>query len=270
MSKELQASAEAKANANAEAEADANPEAETPKPNAEPGAASGEDSTEEAKPKKHRFQKRINEITKQKGEIARERDTFRSENEELKRQLREAQGAAKPDRNDYVDMDEFETELLKWSEAQASSAPAENKEVQTADEIEYADRLQNTKDAAADKYDDFDDKINAIPVLSFELAKEALDSEISEDLLYYLGNNHDAAETLSGLKGAALTREVGKLEAKLEAGILSPTVAANTKPVSKAPDPIEPVGGDSRSNDKVDDELSTSEWMKRRGKQVRG
>lgn len=254
-----------------------NPEAEAPEVKAEAGAVNGEDSPEDGKPKKHRFQKRINELTKQKGETARERDAARAEAEELRKQLAEAKVAAnpKPDRQNYVDMDDFEEDLVKWSQENGKVTAQHQDEAPkdsppTAEEMEYIDRLANTKDAAADKYTDFDEIVNSAPVLSFELAKEALDSELSDDILYYLGNNHDVAETLSGLNGAALTREVGKLEAKLEAGILSPTKASNTKPVSNAPDPIEPIGGGGSSGDKVDDELSTAEWMKRRTKQAHG
>lgn len=252
------------------------PEAEEPEIKAEPGTADGEDSAEEGKPKKFRFQKRINELTKQKGETARERDAARAEAEELRKQLAEARVAAnpKPDRQDYADMDDFEADLLKWKENAQSVAQPDTKDKPsspTAEEIEYGDRLKNTKEAALDKYKDFDKVVNSAPVLSFELAKEALDSDISDDILYYLGNNHDVAETLSGLSGAALTREVGKLEAKLEAGILSPTKASNRKPASNAPDPIDPIDGDGKPGAVgLSDDLSPDEWLKRRNKKLYG
>lgn len=255
-----------------------NPEAEEPEVKAETGAAEAEDSTEDGKPKRHRFQKRINELTKQKGETARERDAARAEIEELRKQLAEVSVKAnpKPDRQNYVDMDDFEEDLVKWTQENGSlkaqpDTQDTKKATPSAEEIEYSDRLANTKDAALDKYKDFEKVVNSAPVLSFELAKEALDSDISDDILYYLGNNHDVSETLSGLSGAALTREVGKLEAKLEAGILSPTKASNKKPASNAPDPIDPIGGGGKPGaDGLSDDLSADEWLKRRNKKLYG
>lgn len=103
------------------------------------------------------------------------------------------------------------------------------------------------------------------------LAVAVQDSEAGPELLYYLGQNPDEVERLSGLQGTAVIRAIGKLEAKLES--VAPQESAEKveapkpapAPISKAPAPITPVSKPSAAadNGELRDDLPMREWDKR-------
>jgi BMFP domain-containing protein YqiC len=63
-----------------------------------------------------------------------------------------------------------------------------------------------------------------------------LDSDDPAALLHHLGKNPDLAADLQGLSAAQLGRRIGRIEAQMA------SKPPQTKPVSKAPDPVKPLG----------------------------
>lgn len=84
-----------------------------------------------------------------------------------------------------------------------------------------------------------------------EMGEAIVESEIGPKILYHLGKNPDEAARIAKLSPVAQVREIGKLEAKLEAAAAPPANSATSQPktqtVSKAPAPHKPVGGSAVS-----------------------
>lgn len=79
-----------------------------------------------------------------------------------------------------------------------------------------------------------------------------LDSEDPAALLNYLGKNPDVAAELKGLSPAALGRRIGRIEAQINA-------KPQPKPVSKAPDPVKPIGATRGTSSPA--EMSMEEYV---------
>lgn len=109
---------------------------------------------------------------------------------------------------------------------------------------EREESWQQRQKQAAKRYDDFvevtmSDDLTITPIM----AEAIKDSDLGPDVAYYLGKNPDLAEKIARMNPAAQVRELGKIEARLE---------SNKEPVkrpSKAPAPIDPIGGGKASSD---------------------
>jgi hypothetical protein len=87
---------------------------------------------------------------------------------------------------------------------------------------------------------------------------------------YYLGKNHEIAESISELPKDLAAMELGRLAARLD----FERKKAAEKPVSKAPPPAPTIEGSGDPGLTVDpaspdsDKLSDAEWAKRRARQI--
>ena len=96
-----------------------------------------------------------------------------------------------------------------------------------------------------------------------------LDTDIPEDIMYYLAENPDESEELSKLSLIKAAKEVGKLEIKLggtKEKESKPEPEKKKKKQSKAPAPIESVKTDGIV-DKDPDDMSPKEYRAWREKQ---
>jgi len=111
----------------------------------------------------------------------------------------------------------------------------ERKRAQEAEVQREATWKQKT-DAVAAKYDDFEEVVFSDDLRISPVMAEAMkDCDTGPEIAYHLGKNPAEAVRISQLSPVAQVREIGKIEAQL-----------NSKPVrqaSKAPAPIDPVGG---------------------------
>lgn len=174
------------------------------------------------------------------------------------------QPAGPPQRENF---DSYEAYL----EARADYQVAEKlKEVETRAERarqeqsirEREESWQERQKQAAKRYEDFAEVTMADDLTITPIMAEAIkDSDMGPDVAYYLGKNPDIAEKIARMNPAAQVREIGKIEARLE----------NTKePVkrpSKAPAPIEPVGGGKGSSSDDLGNLSQAQYEAMRKKQ---
>jgi hypothetical protein len=112
---------------------------------------------------------------------------------------------------------------------------------------------------AAKKYEDFVDVVFSDSLVVTPIMAEAMkESDLGPDVAYYLGKNPDEAERIAKLSPAAQVREIGKIEARLE---LKPA-----KQPSKAPPPIEPVGGGKGGSEPDLSRMSQAEYEAHRKK----
>jgi chemotaxis protein histidine kinase CheA len=151
-------------------------------------------------------------------------------------------------RQDYL-IEQREQQRTKADEAKARETQAKT----------VADTWAEKTKAAEAKHEDFAEVAlkDDLPVTP-AMADAIRDSEIGPEILYHLGKNPDEAARISKLSPIAAIRAIGKLEASLAVEATEPQT--KTPPVSKAPEPIRPVGG-SRVNPVKDIEgMTQSEY----------
>jgi len=239
----------------------------------EGGDTEGGDDDAERKPKKRGYQKRINQLTKEKHEALRAAEEARKKAAELEAQL--SGGNSEPDQVDFETFEEYQQAYTKWLredlKRELQSENGSPTEQLSPEEIALADSFNNTLIDAEGKFDDFQEVVENMPALSTEMLETALDSENAAEILYYLGNNPELANQLYELKGARLAREIGRIEAKIESGqvSVSQTSAPKKKQVTKAPAPISPTK-EGATSEVDEDTMSTEEWIARRNRQVFG
>lgn len=213
--------------------------------------------------KKNGVQKRIDELTREKYELARQTQALQ---EIAKRQEQELQRIAEAQRQQQLQgqkptPDQFNYDAAAYEQALDQFYQRQYAEQRQAEERAYQQQqaalaeqqrqmtLQAQVDKAASQYADFNEVVSnpALPNLNAvaPAVVEALTgSEKFADLAYYLGKNVAEAHRIAALPPVQAVRELGKLEAML------------SRPAprqSKAPDPVPIVGG----NETVDKDPST-------------
>lgn len=265
------------------ADADAEPvetTSEEPAPSGTEPAASEDTSSWTTK-----AQKRYDELTEARYREAARADRAEYQIQELQRKLQEkweAEEKAKPET--VAPSNDFPTlESVGWDESKHAAAVAEwsakqAREVARAElaaEREAARREQFEQDWSRKQSDfvkskpDYMEKVGSLPR---HLMTDSLAAEIKEagnpEIAYYLAENRDALAVLARLSPTAQAREIGRIEARLEAAKSAPP------PVSKTPPPPSRIDAASASATvRVDtaesDSLSDAEWNRRRTAQER-
>jgi len=154
---------------------------------------------------------------------------------------------------------------------QASVAFQVQEQVKAELTTQKAQQEQNNQQAAAQEAlgkfneraealgkDDFDVKAKAIPELPDGVANAIMSLENGAEMVYHLGSNLDKADALSSMTPMAAMMELGKISASMS---VKPEIKT-----SAAPDPIEPVTAGSALSDKMDDEMSIDDWMRKYNK----
>jgi len=212
-------------------------------------------------------QKRMNKLTADKHEERRQREASDKRANDLQAKL-DLIEANKPkleqptlEQHDY-DEDSFN---------QASVAFQVQEQVKAELTTQKAQQEQNNQQAAAQEAlgkfneraealgkDDFDVKAKAIPELPDGVANAIMSLENGAEMVYHLGSNLDKADALSSMTPMAAMMELGKISASMS---VKPEIKT-----SAAPDPIEPVTAGSALSDKMDDEMSIDDWMRKYNK----
>ena len=194
------------------------------------------------------------------------------ENRELKRRIEQVLGAVEkavipqnqevePKLEDYGTFEEF---LNKRDEYRDKKREATQKVQPNPQAEELSYRIDSLHEAGAEKYDDFKESVLALKitdpmrdaVLSYD------DADTQAELAYYLSKNQKEADKIAQLSPLRQIAEIGKIEAKLNQ-------PAPTKRPSKAPDPIEPVGGKETRSDPLASAKTDQAWIEARDKQER-
>lgn len=235
--------------------------------------------------KRDAFQERIDKLTREKYDFARsadqkdyqlERTTF--ELEQLKKQLAsqsETQTVAPsgfPTLEQYgYDEGKFQAAVAahysKLATEQARTATQEQlRASQQAEADERANRSWATKEAEFLKSKpDYVEKVRDARFLpiSREVQQELKSSEFGPQVAYYLVENPEKAAAIMQLPLAAQLREVGKIEARLEAQKSPPKPA-----VSQAPPPVKKVESESAEVEPDPANMTDHQFAKWRRKQI--
>lgn len=215
-----------------------------------------EDRAEETRVKKKPwFQKRFDELTKQREEARREAADHRRMLEQVINQNRpqptppqptapEFQPTTPPPTREQFEFDEdkYIDARYQWLTEQREAKAAHEKRVNeqrgTQQEFiaSYEAQRTATVTAGREKYPDFESVVFALPpnVLSPEMALAIFQTGQPADVAYHLGKNPDEAARIAKLPPLKKAIELGKLEGKL--------AAAPTK-TTQAPPVIKPIGG---------------------------
>lgn len=218
-----------------EVEQQATPEATTEQP---------EQHNEEDQPKKEPwFQKRIGELTRQKYETLREAEQARQEAAQLREQLARIQQGEQPEQR--------QPDVMTLAEQIAAQRLAERELVSATD------RVWN---AGTKELDGFEQSVNNLAMVGMDanFVRLAIEGEQAHKVLHYLGQEAhlDEAARILRLPPVQQARELTKLELKL-------SQPPAPKPVSKAPEPIKPIGTGNVSDSDLRDDLPIEEWMRR-------
>ena len=173
---------------------------------------------------------------------------------------RAQQGPPRPDQ--FASFDEY-TDALADYKADQKIAKQEAQKRHSEVEATYADR----EEEARNKYDDFESvAYNPNLRVTSEMADVIKASDIGPEIIYHLGSHPKEADRISRLSPLLQAREIGKIEASLNA---NPPV----KKASSAPDPIKPVGSRA-STPKYDPTdprsvktMTDKEWIEARNRQ---
>jgi len=173
----------------------------------------------------------------------------------------------RPSRVDYETEESYEDALFEWRDSSRNSSPVnepvnagtsepQRQEMRDPVSPEVHKNWDNQMADAADKYDDFEDKLISIPRESMTepMTFAIMESDKGGEVAYFLGDNHAEAARIARLPFASQIREIDK-------------IANRFKPKqSSAPEPITPTkGGDSGITDPS--KMSTKQYMEFRRKQ---
>ena len=188
----------------------------------------------------------------------------------LDQRLKELQPAPKttgaPRMEDFTEIKDFADATAKYAAEQA----VKEHETKRQQEAHATARRQLTEGweakvtKAEAKYDDFDEIVGDLkPDSPWSMA--LMGAENGADIAHYLGTHLKEAERIVSLDPLSQIREIGRLQAKLEAEPPKP------KAPSQAPAPITPVSGNAGAASDLplpSDDMGT--WMKKRQAQVHG
>lgn len=212
------------------------PESETQEPEQQEPEKK-EEGEQEEKPKRNRAQERIQQLAREKAEMAAKLADYEAKANQP------VQASERPNIADYDDINDYYKAVDEYQidQAVARLEQKQSKASEQKQQIEKQSEFEAVITTVAETYPDFDSVVQAglqrdlpMPLTLDEVAFEfGYSPETQVKLLYEIGKNETLHETLSGSS---------KLKA---ARILSELVDSwETKPVpkvSKAPPPIKPV-----------------------------
>lgn len=223
--------------------------------------------SEEPKKKGKNFQKRIDEVVRQREEEKLKREALERELQELKsgKQQEEKKAEVKePVESDFNTYDEYldavEAYESQESDEKKATPKEEPKEPQGQDE-EMTDSqkvslalLQEKVNNAESKPEDFDTvALDPELTISSEMVEGLAECDDPIKVMYHLGQNKELAAEIAGKSPAQQIREIVKLDLTVKSKPPKPTK------VTEAPDPINPVRGQDAQQKPVS-EMSFAEY----------
>jgi hypothetical protein len=260
--------------------AETNATADTGSPDGNPVEVAGADPATAAvdnagKPPRDRVQERIDTLTREKYEgLSRaERAEYRAQQAEQRLAEREAEAKTQSvaPANDYPTL-----ESVGWDEAKHAAAVAAwgaKQATQAAKAELAAERAQAQQQQAVQEWQrkqadfiktnpEYEQKVGSLPpsLMTDELSEVIMESPMGPEVALYLAENIEKLAAISSLPQKSQAREIGRIEAKLEAAKVAPP------PVSKAPPPVGRIDGADASTavsttDPDSDKLSDDAWF---------
>jgi hypothetical protein len=232
-------------------------------------------------PKKDAVQERIDKLTREKYDALRERDRQAYENERIQQRLAELEKAPTQQvapANDFPTLEQYGYDESKFNAAVAAHIAKVTREQGTAAAQEAiraereAEQQRRVGESWAKKEaefikskPDYLEKVrdNASLPITQSMAQLIKDSDVGPQVAYYLGENEAQAAAIARMPPLAQAREIGRIEARIEAEKAKPRVA-----VSQAPPPPPKIDAGDAQAEKSPSEMSDSEFAKWRKKQI--
>lgn len=241
-----------------------------------------EKESKEKPKKKGGFQRRIDKLNAAKAEAQREAEYWKrmalekgagdSKAESKVEQETPATADDEPQPEDYETHKEYVKALTKWEIKQANKesdqkAQEKNLEIERANLVKsYNERMKSF----AEKVEDFHEVLADVDdiALSPAVREIILSSENGPELAYELAKSREEFARVCKLPPIAAAREMGKIEARI-AKAASEEKKPEPKKITKAPKPIDPVGGKGAGVTKsvYDPNLSQKDYEALRAKQ---
>lgn len=189
--------------------------------------------------KEHWAHKRISEVTREKYEARREADEAKQQAAQYRQQLERIQNG------ETIDEQEVDVRTLARQEAQ-----------RMVEDQRFNDACNKTYQQGKSEFENFDDSVKNLQMVgvSREFLTLVSESDVGAKLIDHLGGNLEKADEIAKLPPLQMARALTKLEFELS--------QPKAKPVSKAPAPIKPVGGNV-SDTELRDDLPMEEWVRR-------
>lgn len=229
------------------------------------------EETDEPKKQKRGFAKRIERFNQKLS--AKEAEIEYWKQVALKGAPQEQQSTAgiavpggKPKFSDFNDIETYAEALTDWKlQHSLSQVQQQTAAMQTAKT--YEARLDQFKQTAKDFDDVMTEFVEDYGNINVpEVIQVAYESEVGPQLAYHLAKNPNEFERIAKLPPHRRLLELGKLEDKISAQSQKSAPVRETKKISEAPKPVQPVRGTGKvdSLDLSDPNISYSEWLKRR------
>lgn len=210
-----------------QAEAPAAPEAP------EPPAEEGQERDEAGKFQKNGTQARIDELTRQRHEAAREAAYWKGQAEATKARPEQEAPQGEPTPDQFQDYAQYVKAQAKW-EVRQESQQERQRQREHAQASAWADRVA----AAKVQHPDFDSVMNGSTApMSAAMAEAIKDSDIGPTVARHLALNPSEAARIAQLSPTGAAREIGKLEASLSAPKTAPV-----QRTTQAPQPAQTIG----------------------------
>jgi len=178
--------------------------------------------------------------------------------------FKEMPGVPRPDQ--FTAYEDYSMALAEFvSDAKQNEQRAAHEQQQIAQEQQVQlDRWSQTLNDAREANPAFDESLNLDTPMSLPMQHLAMESEQGIGILQWLSDHPDDAQRISTLHPAETYREMGKLEARLEAAS-STEKSGPARVVSSAKAPIKPLGTSPPVEDpfEITDDLSMDEHFRR-------
>jgi hypothetical protein len=257
-----------------------------------------ETTTEEQRPQKGKggFQKKIDKLTREKGELAAQLLEFRERFTALEERLAGKPAAAVEEKPEaklpasakdkpttdqigtkFKDYEEYNEALIDWKAKELlketlATRDKENEERETREIQEERDTgyRQSAKEFA-EEVPDFNDAIVEAGKAGMKLPEPIIDliKELPNGpaVTYYLCKNPDEALAIVEADPRMGFAMIGRISHGLEAQVSAPVKTPAKKPISGAPPQARPVSGHSARSSTPLSEMSTDEFIATRNKQ---
>lgn len=244
---------------------EATPPVEPPAP-----AAAPEGDGEQPRDDKGRFQKRVDDLVRGKGEAEREAAYWRAQ--ALGKTPSPAPAPApaadaEPKADDFASYEDYVRALAKHEAKQLVRAERES--------ARKAEQAQATQTAWQQREAEFaktaPDYVEVVGTSEVTLPQHVLEavaeSELGPQLAYHLAKNPDVAEKLRGMSERAAMREIGRLEASITSAPAPAPAAPPAARPTNAPPPVKPVAGPGASAAVDVAKMSMDDYVKHRRQQ---
>lgn len=219
-----------------------------------------EDDTSGRLSKPNKLEKRFSEITRSRDAANERADRAEREIQELKAKTevkpepKKSNELIEPDRANYTDAFEYAKDLANFAAKNAiQQRDLQDRQIKIDVERQAIySGWQKQLDLARSEIPDFDEILASTDAGVPDYLRDAIiESDVGAKILYHLAENPELAKKMADMSESKAMRELGKLEQQME--IPKESKSESVTKVSKAPQPIIPVKGGSKTDISSDD-----------------